>query len=380
MAERWTVDVLDAMRLESDPLATRCVAALEADRGLEATALIFATMSASDAELPADAPKPLADFFAATRELPPGTDAARIRRGEQVFTTHAFVVAVVLMTKSLPAGYAAPNLTKILAISGDLIRSPYRRLLGVLEMLVNVCASQGWEPGGKVVVTAQKLRLLHEGVRRITRRRLPDFEPRYGVPVNHGDMLATIVAFSFLVIEGMRRLRIGLTREQEEDYYYLWRVFAELMGLAADRIPRDIDDAAAFYDAYARRHYVGADVNPDGATLARANLRMLRRMVPRSLRWLGLGLVPRLYMGELLRRSEVAQIGLTRLPGHSLTWWLLRRCPWLWRKPWQDIDRIEASLDGSLGRVLFQGMIDRERNGEVRFLVPDTLADLRKLA
>lgn len=368
------------MRSEGDPLAAHAVDALGREHGAQATAIVFRTMSANDDPLPADAPAAIAEFFATTHALPAGADLPRIRRGEDVFMTHAFPAALVLLTRSLPAGYAAPNLAKVLLVSGDLIRSPYRRLLGVLQMVVNACSCGGCEPGGKAIVTAQKLRLLHEGVRRIVRRQRPDYEARYGVPVNHEDMMATILGFSYLVIEGWRTLGLGLTRAEEEDYYYVWRVFAQLMGIPAERVPVDVADAAAFYAAYARRHYVGAADNPEGVALAKANVDMLRGFIPRPLRWLGLGVVPRLYMRLLLRPSEADDIGIRPVRAHRLLEALLPVLPWLWLSPWKSVDRRDRHLHAAISRGLFQGLIDRTWNGEVCFLVPASLADLRRLA
>src|SRR5215203_7332967 len=84
------------------------------------------------------------------------------------------------------------SLHDALPISRDLARSPYDRLLGVLQMLVRVCSVHGFEPAGCVILTAQKMRLLHAGIRTIVPRHRPGYEQRYGVPVNHEDMLATI--------------------------------------------------------------------------------------------------------------------------------------------------------------------------------------------
>ena len=75
------------------------------------------------------------------------------------------------------------------------------------------------------------------------------------MPVNHEDMLATIMGFSWLLIDGVRRLDLPLGHDEAEDLYYLWRVFALLMGIHPPGRPHDdslipptIADAAAFYD------------------------------------------------------------------------------------------------------------------------------------
>ena len=93
----------------------------------------------------------LADSFRATRPLPPGSDPARLARGEFVWMKNAFPAALVLLAKSLPEGYAAPSFGQVLSFSGDLERHPYRRLLGVLQMVVNGSSPGGFAASGKAV-------------------------------------------------------------------------------------------------------------------------------------------------------------------------------------------------------------------------------------
>ena len=44
------------------------------------------------------------------------------------------------------------------------------------------------------------------------------------------------------------------------------------------------------------------------------------------------------------------------------------------------IDDVPARVDETVSRLLFQGLINRSWKGEVTFLIPDTLADVRRLA
>jgi hypothetical protein len=146
---------------------------------------------------------------------------------------------LVLLASSLPRGYAAPCLCEILSISRDLERHPYGRLMGVVQLLINISDADAFDGTGRAVVTARKLRLLHAGVRSIAERYRPGYQARYGVPVNHEDMLATIMGFSLLLIDGIRRLRLPLADEEAEDLYYLWRTFAVLMGIHPEGRPQD---------------------------------------------------------------------------------------------------------------------------------------------
>ena len=121
-------------------------------------------------------------------------------------------------------------------------------------------------------------------------------------------MLGTVLGFSFLVIEGWRTMKVGLTRNQEEDFLYLWLTFARIMGIhpagqpeSRAHVPLGLDEAEAFYRAFEQRHYVDAARNSDGVELARANLDMLRGKIPGMLRLFGFGILPRLCMKELIK-------------------------------------------------------------------------------
>jgi hypothetical protein len=233
---------------------------------------------------------------------------------------HAFPAALVLLAKSLPEGYAAPSFGQILSLSGDLERHPYRRLLGVLQMVVNVSSPGGFTENGKAITTAQKMRLMHAAIRALVHRRMkPPFDvAKYGPPINFEDMLATVMGFSYLVIDGMRILGVGLRPDEEEDLYYLWRTFAQLVGIhpagrpdSGEWVPSGVAEAAEFYAAFKRRHYVGPDQNPKGVLLAWENLRMLQELIPRGWRVLGLGVVPRIYMQDLIG-AEAARASRSR--------------------------------------------------------------------
>jgi hypothetical protein len=382
---KWSDDrFLDGLRAQTDTLADRAVQRLIDEHGVDAVNRIFPILTADDQPLPADAPAAFQEFSAATSALPPGADLGRIERGESVFMQHPFTAALVLLGKSLPEGYAAPNLGRILTISRDLETNPYRRLLGVLQMLVNIGSSHGFGPSGKALVTARKLRLLHAGVRTLVPRYRPEYVASFGLPVNLEDMLATLMGFSYLVIAGLRLLRVELSDAQAEDYYYLWRIYAQLMGIhpegapeIADYVPQSVAEAGEFYAAYARRYYVGPEANPDGPVLARDNLQLMRDLLPRGLRLVSGNFIPRYYLGVLLGDAGCARVGIKPARGDWLLRLLLSSVPSLVHRPAEEVPE---PLVEKVGRLAFQGMINRAWNGEVTFLVPDSLAALRRLS
>lgn len=381
---KWSDDsFLDVLQSQGDSLADRTVARLEAEHGVEEVNQIFKTMYASESPIPEGAPAAFREFVAATGELPSDIDPERLERGGKVFLEHAFSAAVVLLASSLPAGYSAPRLSRILTISGDLHKYPYKRLMGVLQLLVNISVPRSFRPQGEAVIMAQKMRLLHAGIRTVVPKYRPDFAEEYGVAVSHEDMLATIMGFSWLVIDGLRVLDVRLSQQEEEDYYYLWRIFAQMVGIHPDGepesgeyVPQSVADAAAFYESYARRHYVGASENRDGVCLSKDNLRMLEDLIPGPLKLLGFKKLPRVLMHELLGDEGMARVGLRPVIGHRLT---KSSFEWALHLVQGSMDDAPSHLGERLGRLVFQEMINKSR-GEVTFLVPDSLAAMRKLA
>ena len=376
---RWTDPFLNQLRTETDSHADAALSLIPRDGEKSGISTLFREMNSNDEHPLAQSFPVLDNFFETTGNIPSDVDIDRINRGEEVFRRHAFEGALALLAKSLPEGYQAPNLAIILNISGDLRTHTYKRLLATLQTVVNVSTFHGFQQGGRAVVTAQKLRLLHAGIRHLTRKYRPEFNKKYGEPANQEDMLGTILGFSLLVIEGWRTLDVGLTRNEEEDFLYLWLVFAQMMGIHprgehASRayIPTGVDDATDFYRAYERRHYVDGSENPDGVALAVANLAMLHDRIPLILRILGFGLLPRICMQDLMGAEACARLGISAVVGHPVIKWLIihahKIATIFERKEYADYER--------LGMIFFQGLINRAYDGSVEFTVPTDLQQL----
>jgi hypothetical protein len=377
---KWSDDAfLDSLRRQGDRPADDAVAELIANGGGHAVGPIFKMLQANETPLPADAPQPLKDFMAASAGLPPEIDRTRLPRGGAAFLRNALPSVVVLLASSLPRGYAAPCLTEILSISRDLERHPFGRLMGVVQLLVNISDADAFEPDGRAIVTAQKLRLLHAGVRSMVGRYRPHYHEKFGVPINHEDMLATIMGFSYLLIDGIRRLDLELAAEEAEDLYYIWRAFALLMGIHPDGRPHDgsfipatLAEAAEFYASYVRRNNTMPAENSYGVLLTQDNLKMMEGLIPRLPRLLGLGYAPRICMTELMAPEELARVGLKPLIGHKPLKAFLGVVLRLGQRAGEH-----RPFAARLARLLLQGMVDVDRHGEVSFSIPRTRLDLR---
>src|SRR5689334_12169616 len=137
-------------------------------------------LKANSSPLPDDAPQALKAFMTATAGLPSGLDMTRLKNGGDAFLQNGVPAVVVLLASSLPRGYGAPCLCDILSISKDLQGRPFDRLMGVVQLLINISDGDAFQPNGRALITAKKLRLLHAGVRRIAKRYRPGYEQKFG--------------------------------------------------------------------------------------------------------------------------------------------------------------------------------------------------------
>jgi ER-bound oxygenase mpaB/B'/Rubber oxygenase, catalytic domain len=374
---KWSDDrFLDQLKHQSDELADQTVKRLIAEHGMQRAQLVFQQMRSDDSQLPADAPEPIREFIERTRELPASADRERLD-SEDALLLYGPAACLVMLASSLPRGYAAPRITEILTISDDLEVHPYKRLMGVLQLLVDLGGTGAFAPGGRAVLAAQKMRLLHAGIRHLTPRYRPTYHQRYGIPVNHEDMLGTIMGFSYLVHEGMKKLG----RPFSEDKYYRWRVFAQLMGIHPPGrpdddswIPANYEEAALFYASYERRHYTGPEENPAGVRLTRANLALMEHLIPKVLRRLGFGVVPRIAMTELLSKEDLARVGFQPMTGHKFAKALFSAVLFLAYGLWS---RMSPDFLWILCDLMHKEMIQEGRGGTVTFTIPTCLADLR---
>lgn len=398
MDSKWSDDkFLDEIRAHVDEVADACIAVLGTQKDF---ADVFTKDTSNFSTLPPEAPQALKDFFEQTDrhllleqdlvKFPFGVDTDRLDRGEKVFLDHAFFASVVLLAKSLPEGYAAPCLSTLLNLSGNLRTAPYRRLLGVLQLVLDVSSVHGFEENGRALAAARQARLMHAGIRRFAPKLMPQYIETYrGEPVNLEDMLGTIMGLSLLVIDGMPKLGDALPKQQAEDYYYLWRAFAVAMGIHppglrgnADWVPATLDDARAFYASYERRHYIHDPAkNPDGVALARENLEMLQTLLPEPLRLPGLRRIPELLMTQLIGEEGCRRVGLVPYTVPFGLHWLAVGTLDVMIGFGRFLDSIDptGSWHPTISAVLLQSMIKQQYGGVVTFEIPESIKEVQEM-
>src|SRR5204862_755303 len=97
-------------------------------------------------------------FIHAKAQLPKWHDDALVRRGQKLFEQWAPEIGLGLFVASLPAGYAGARGAAVLTSTGQLTRSPKRRVFETAQFLVHLMEQDSLEPSGKAYVGARRIR------------------------------------------------------------------------------------------------------------------------------------------------------------------------------------------------------------------------------
>ena len=88
-----------------------------------------------------------------------------MRLGEDFFGRWGLYVPLVLMCSSLPECYAAAKGVQVLQLTARLASDTKRRVVETAQMVLDVMAPGGMQPGARGYRTVRKVRLMHAGVR-----------------------------------------------------------------------------------------------------------------------------------------------------------------------------------------------------------------------
>jgi hypothetical protein len=103
---------------------------------------------------------------------------------------------------------------------------------------------------------------------------------RGGLPCNQQELGYTLLTFNYVFLQGLRRLGLGLEKNDEAAYLHTWNVLGYVLGIEPAQMTDTMDDAArVFADIQARAR--GQARNPDPRPpLAAALVATMQRYMP----------------------------------------------------------------------------------------------------
>lgn len=238
--------------------------------------------------------------------LPDGVDRGRLLRGQQFFATWGPLIALALLTCSLPNSYAAANGVRVIAMTGRLETDPKRRIWETAQILVDALEPHGLDPEraeARGFRTVRDVRLMHAYIRRLLetgywashghnvsgarRVRRPRYRPSqgrwqaecWGKPINQEDLAGTLMSFAYLPVQSLRKGpdRSWLDQQAVEDFIYAWTVVGRLLGVNERLLPNSEAEARELSLLIAGRQH---EPSPEGRSVTRALVQELERRVP----------------------------------------------------------------------------------------------------
>lgn len=216
-----------------DPLADAALEALRAASVSEREQAIESALNDDGGKVP----EPLAALVASARQRPVWLDEERLGRAHEVFLRAGLLGGIALGLCSLVHGYAAPAGNKPLAFSGRLKERADRRLAETGKFVADVTEREGLRPGARGWRSVLRVRLMHAQVRRLLLESGRWSVEDWSHPINQHDMLATILLFSCVFIDGIRKLGVHVSPEEADDYQHLFRYVGVLIGVEPTLLP-----------------------------------------------------------------------------------------------------------------------------------------------
>ncbi|WP_407429895.1 oxygenase MpaB family protein [Arcticibacter sp.] len=195
-----------------------------------------------------------AEFLNSSRKLPEWADRDTLLKGSRFFTRHSGTIMSLLGLLSLPYCYAAADGAMVLYLTERLRDRPAKRLSDTADFIWDVMAPDAFNKEGKGFASCMKIRLTHSLARHYVSRS-NSWTEDFGMPVNQEDMAGTNLAFSLIVVRGLRKLGMAVSYEEQQSFMHLWNVVGSLLGLDEDLIPQDGKSATLLENAIRERHF-----------------------------------------------------------------------------------------------------------------------------
>ena len=190
-----------------------------------------------------EAPESLKKFFLQTQDIPDWFDEKLANVGARFCMRTGANGLIILRDFTLMGGYDFAYLNKPLIFTGALKKGAVKRLKDTLEFWVHVTRENALKPNSEAYQLIVRTRLMHSYARlKIKEKTDWDFQ-NWGEPINSWDMIATYTGFSLVFMQGLKKLGIKISAEEETGLFHLWKYIGYLLGIPAEFLPENRQQA-----------------------------------------------------------------------------------------------------------------------------------------
>lgn len=181
-------------------------------------------------KLPHDVPE-LTQFFSLVEQKPTWYDQVKIDKALQFTYRLGANNGLILRDLSLMAGYMYPGFNQSLILTGALKKQAATRLAETTKWWVDITEKEGFERYNKGFCSTIYVRFIHSLVRHQLQKSEKWDAETWGLPINQYDQAMTNIAFSGVVLLGIRALGIFPSAEEVDSFLHFWKYVGWLMGI-----------------------------------------------------------------------------------------------------------------------------------------------------
>ena len=274
-------------------------------------------------------------YLRAGLALPEWADLARIERAEKLFIDFGMLSCTLLFCSSLPECYVIPDLAAVLHVAGQLEQRTDHRIRSTAAMIFPVMMVGGLtRPDGGGLAQVLKVRLIHATIRHLILRGNPAHAAQRdrvlplpaaaapnlhqalyalgwniaddGVPCSQDELAYTLLTFGYVFLRSLRKLGLGLPKDDELAYLHTWNVMGHVLGMQGTLMAHTMEQAEELFarlQERGRAHTYQPDSRP---ALGNALMQTMSAVIP-------LGLIkpfPVLLTRHLCGKTTAKNIGI----------------------------------------------------------------------
>lgn len=179
----------------------------------------------------------LQKLFEEIDQPPVWVDRQKVEKGAAFCRRTGAFGFIVLRNYCLMGGYESAAINKPLIYTGALKKGAAKRMAETLDFWVNVTAPNSLERFSIGFNNTVRVRMIHAFSRVYIKKNIAWNNEEWGVPLNHGDMVATNLGFSLVFLEGIRKLGFKPSEEEVVNLFHFWKYIGYLLGIPIDYLP-----------------------------------------------------------------------------------------------------------------------------------------------
>lgn len=187
-----------------------------------------------------EAPESIKRLFSQLQTVPDWWDKELGNVGARLCMRSGTNALIVLRDFTLMGGYDYAYLGKPLIFTGALKKGAVKRLKDTLEFWVQVTRENALHINSEAYQLIVRTRLMHSYSRLSILNKAKNWDKTtWGKPINTWDMIATYTGFSLIFMQGLQKLGLQISAEEERGVFHLWKYIGFLLGIPEKYLPEN---------------------------------------------------------------------------------------------------------------------------------------------